>query len=109
MKPSTPPTVPKEHLHEHVQKLTDDMLAIGKKGLSTENLPFKLFRGIFTSGIPLEVDAFGASVIFSDGVITKTSYNSLKNGLLQVTLVFEDGGEHSTALILVQEKLPSER
>jgi hypothetical protein len=105
-------TVPKgeEGLRSHVQTLTNDLKdAFNGGGINTENLPFKLFSGSFVSGVAREINAYGASVVFSEGVITKTAYKVLKNGLLQVTLTFEDGGTYPTTFITVAEKLPSGR
>lgn len=88
-----------------LQEAADDITSIINGGLSMKdgNLPFELFQGRFTSGVARELDAVGAFVIFSESPVTKTSYKTLKNSALSLTLTFEDT-KSNAMILLIKEK-----
>jgi hypothetical protein len=94
-------------LTQHTQEITDDLAKVITEGLSYDNGSSALYTVNVTSGtivvLPTKdrLTTVGASVIYSEGVLSTTKYAYNTRGNLTITAGFDGGGTYKTTFLVI--------
>lgn len=100
------------YLYQHTQSLTDTLIQVINGGLSLSredsNLPISILKSRLTSGIPVSIPAYGATIVYvgDNAIIDKFAYRTVGQKNLEVTVLFDDDGTHDIVFLVVNERLP---